>query len=165
VNPVSTPNIVLRRYLIVSAAANLIWEFAQLPLYTIWRNGTPAETVFAAVHCTGGDILIAICSLIAALILTSNRDWPARGYIIVAALAVAFGLAYMIFSEWLNTEVRHSWAYSDLMPRLPLIGTGLSPMVQWLLVPMSAFWLARPRLDKIDTLATAPRASRDQPTT
>jgi hypothetical protein len=154
-NPVSTSNmwlIVLRRYLIVSAAANLIWEFAQLPFYTIWRDGTPAEIVFAAVHCTGGDILIAICSLIAALILTSKRDWPARGYIAVATFAIAFGLAYTIFSEWLNTEVRHSWTYSVSMPRLPIIGTGLSPLMQWLLVPATAFWLARPRLDKTDTL-------------
>jgi hypothetical protein len=145
-NPVSTSNmwlIVLRRYLIVSAAANLIWEIAQLPLYTIWRNGTPAEIVFAAVHCTGGDILIVTCSLIAALILTSNRDWPARGYTAVAVLAIAFGLAYTIFSEWLNTEVRHSWVYSDLMPRLPMIGTGLSPLMQWFLVPVSAFLLVR----------------------
>ena len=144
--------IVLRRYLIVSVSANLIWEFAQLPLYTIWQLGTPAEIVFAAVHCTGGDVLIAICSLIAALILTSKCDWPACGYVAVAVLAIIFGVSYAIFSEWLNTEVRHSWAYSELMPRLPLIGTGLSSLIQWLLVPMSAFWLARPRLDKTDTL-------------
>jgi hypothetical protein len=40
--------IVLRQYLIVSAAAYLVWEFAQLPLYTIWREATPAAIVFAA---------------------------------------------------------------------------------------------------------------------
>lgn len=144
--------IVLRRYLFFSAAANLMWELAQLPLYTIWQHDTPAEIVFAAVHCTGGDILIALCSLVASLILTSNRGWPVRGYSVVAALAIAFGFSYAIFSEWLNTEVRHSWTYSNSMPRLPLVGTGLSPLMQWLLVPVSSFWLARYRLGKTDTI-------------
>ena len=50
-------------------------------------------------------------------------------------LAVAFGIAYTIYSEWLNTTVRQSWAHSPLMPVLPLIGTGLSPILQWLVVP------------------------------
>ncbi len=54
----------LRHYLLAIAAGNLIWEFAQLPLYTIWRTGTPGEIVFAAVHCTGGDILIAGAALV-----------------------------------------------------------------------------------------------------
>src|SRR5258707_6409697 len=53
--------IVLRRYLLISAFGNLAWEFAHLPLYTIWQQGTPTDIIFAAVHCTGGDILIAIC--------------------------------------------------------------------------------------------------------
>jgi hypothetical protein len=84
--------------------------------------------------------------LIAALILTSAQEWPSRRYALVAALAIAFGLSYTIFSEWLKTEIRRSWAYSDLMPTLPLIGTGLLPLAQWLLVPSTAFWLARYRL-------------------
>lgn len=140
--------IILRRYLFISVAVNLIWEFAQLPLYTIWRTGKPAEIVFAAVHCAGADVLITTCSLIAALILVAKRDWPTSGYIAVATLAITFGVAYTVFSEWLNTEVRHSWAYGDLMPRMPGLGTGLSPLMQWLAVPTIAFWLARLRLDK-----------------
>ena len=57
-------------------------------------------------------------------------------------LAVAFGIAYTIYSEWLNTTVRQSWAHSPLMPVLPLIGTGLSPILQWLVVPSLALTLA-----------------------
>src|SRR5206468_3567449 len=49
----------LRRYFLASAAGNLVWEFAQLPLYTIWYQGSVREIAFAAVHCTGGDVLIA----------------------------------------------------------------------------------------------------------
>jgi hypothetical protein len=63
----------LRIYLGVIIAANLTWEFLHLPLYTIWTTGTLGEQVFAAVHCTGGDILIALASLTLALVLAGER--------------------------------------------------------------------------------------------
>src|SRR3546814_16537515 len=49
----------LRRYLVAITVGNLVWEFAHLPLYTIWYEGTPGEILFAVLHCTGGDLLIA----------------------------------------------------------------------------------------------------------
>jgi hypothetical protein len=89
---------VLRRYMIFVALANLVWEFAHLPLYTIWVTGTPGELAFA-VHCTGGDILIALSSLVLALFLVGDPAGPARAHRRAVALTVAFGLAYTVFSE------------------------------------------------------------------
>jgi hypothetical protein len=56
---------------------------------------------------------------------------------------VAFSVAYTIFSEWLNIVVRETWAYSDLMPVIPIIDAGLSPVAQWVLIPGVGFWWAR----------------------
>ena len=136
---------VLRWYLLAIAVGNLVWEFAQPPLFTIWRSGSTGEIVFAVLHCTGGDILIATASLVLALVL-GGANWPTArlAYRRVALLTVALGIAYTVFSEWLNVVVRRSWAYTDLMPTLPLIGTGLSPLAQWIVVPLAAFWWARP---------------------
>lgn len=134
---------VIRRYVIFIAPANLLWEFIQLPLYTIWKEGSPGEIIFAAVHCTGGDIMIATLSLFAALLLVGNRNWPGESYDRITALAVALGLGYTIFSEWLNAEIRGSWTYSDLMPIIPWIGSGISPIAQWIVIPLAAFWWAR----------------------
>jgi hypothetical protein len=125
------------------AGANLVWEFAQLPLYTLWYEGSPGEIIFAAVHCTGGDILIAGGSFLLALLLIGRPGWPRQGYCRVAALTVAFAVPYTVFSEWLNTEIRGSWAYSELMPVVPVIDAGLSPVAHWLVIPVAAFWWAR----------------------
>lgn len=133
----------LRRYLLFVAAANLAWEIAQLPLYTLWQEGSFGELAFAVVHCTAGDLLIATTSLVLALLLFAERRWPERAFPQVAAAAVAFGVGYTVFSEWLNTEIRGSWTYADWMPVLPVLGTGLSPLTQWLVIPMAAFWWAR----------------------
>jgi hypothetical protein len=43
--------IAIRRYLIAIAICNLVWETAQLPLYTIWHTGTPATIAGAVFHC------------------------------------------------------------------------------------------------------------------
>jgi hypothetical protein len=35
------------------------------------------------------------------------------------------------------------WDYSDAMPRLPVMGTGLLPLLQWLAVPLLVLWFVR----------------------
>ena len=128
-------------YLGVIGGLNLLWEVLQLPLFTIWTTGTWAERAFAVVHCTGGDLLIALATLVIALIATWAADWPQRRFRRVAMLAIALGIAYTAFSEWLNVYVRQSWAYADSMPTV-IVGTvriGLSPLLQWLVVPTLAF--------------------------
>jgi hypothetical protein len=135
----------LRHYLAVTAAADLLWEVAQMPLYTLWATGTRGEIAFAVVHCTGGDILIATASLVLALVVAGRPEWPVRGFGQVGILAVAFGVAYTVFSEWLNIGVRQSWAYSGLMPVLPIVGIGLTPLLQWVFVPWAALLAARRR--------------------
>jgi hypothetical protein len=128
----------LRTYLGVSVVGHLAWEVIQLPLYTIWSTGTMRELAFAVLHCTGGDTLIALCTLTAALVLVGDPAWPSRRFEGVCVLTVGFGVGYTVFSEWLNTDVRASWAYSDWMPTLPWIGTGLSPLLQWVTIPSLA---------------------------
>lgn len=133
----------MRRYIVVSALAHLVWEIVQLPLYTLWRTGTRGEQAFAVLHCTGGDLLIAGSGLLMALVAVGDRQWPDERFARVAGLTVAIGILYTIYSEWLNTSVRLSWSYSELMPVMPLVGTGLSPLLQWLVVPAVALWAAR----------------------
>lgn len=133
----------LRRYFAVIIPAHLVWEFLHMPLYTIWNDGTWGEIVFAAVHCTGGDILIGMSALMLALMLT-GQGWPfvATTRHRVTILAVAFGLGYTLFSEWLNIVIRAAWAYSDLMPIIPVLDAGLSPVLQWIVIPLAGFWWA-----------------------
>jgi hypothetical protein len=125
-------------HLALAGAGHLAWETAQLPLYTIWWTGTRREILFALIHCTGGDLLISAAALgLASLIARlSRRPFLGGGMILTAIL---LGLSYSVFSEWLNTNIRQSWSYTEVMPVLPPLGTGLTPFLQWLLVPGLAF--------------------------
>lgn len=133
----------LLRYLGATAIANLAWEIAQLPLYTIWQTGTLGALSFAVLHCTAGDVLIALAAATLALALFGRDTWPKETYVCVAVVATVLGFGYTLYSEWLNTAVRQSWAYAPAMPTLPLVRTGLAPAAQWLIIPPIAFWWAR----------------------
>lgn len=121
---------------------NLLWEVGQLPLYTVWREASPARLFFIVVHCTIGDILIA-ASVLAIAILLTGRHWPKPGVRLrIAMLTIFGGLAYTLYSEWFNVTIRKAWTYSTAMPILPPLGTGLSPLLQWLLLPLLGFCFA-----------------------
>lgn len=130
----------LRRFALITLLGHLLWEGAHIPLYTIWVDGTWGEIVFAVVHCTGGDLLIAMSSLLLALFFFGNDAWPHERIYPVFLALLAFGLGYTIFSEWLNIVVREAWAYREMMPVIPIIDAGLTPMLQWLVIPSVAYF-------------------------
>lgn len=145
---VTTPEIwrirlyVFARHLVILTAMNLVWEFAQMPLYRLWYTGSAGEILYAGLHCTAGDAMIGGSALLAALLLFRPSRWPWGGQDRVLAASVVIGVVYTMFSEWLNITVRGAWAYSDLMPIIPFIGTGVTPLLQWLLLPVAAYLLA-----------------------
>ncbi len=139
----------LRRYLAAILLGNLIWEVLQLPLYTIWQEATLPTLAFAVLHCTLGDVAIAAACLVLALISFGTVDWAreVRAYRRVAAVATAIGVAYLVYSEYVNVGAPGRWDYAPEMPRLPPFGTGLAPFLQWLLLPPLAFVHAWRRRD------------------
>ena len=77
-------------------------------------------------------------TLAAAAALARLFCWRPFGWRIIFT-AIVLGVAYSIFSEWLNVEIRRTWSYTPAMPVLPFLGTGLTPLLQWLIVPSPAF--------------------------
>jgi hypothetical protein len=106
--------------------------------------GWGSEIAFAVVHCTAGDVLIALVSLLLATVIAADQHWPYRKYWRVAFLAMLFGVSYTVYSEWNNTVVTRSWSYAAAMPQIS--GIGLSPVAQWLAIPGFVFWRLFPAL-------------------
>ena len=139
-----TRSLIAFGYLPWLGGLNLVWETAQLPLYTLWTEASAGTIAFSVAHCTAGDIAIGAVALVMSLILGREgalAQWRWRRIAVGTALA---GVAYTVFSEWSNTAILGSWAYSELMPTLKVagIGIGLSPLMQWLVLPPLALALA-----------------------
>lgn len=134
--------VAIRRYLLASAAGHLAWEFAQLPLYTLWHTATASQIAGAVLHCTAGDLAIASAALMLALAAVGTAAWPGRGFTAVAGTVIVLSVSYTAYGEYLNTVVQQSWAYTDRMPTL--LGIGLLPLAQWVAVPtVSLAWACR----------------------
>jgi hypothetical protein len=123
----------------------LVWEAAQFPLYTIWYEGSRGHQLLALMHGTVGDLFICAAALMASLVIFGDEAWPAHAFWRVGVPMLAFGLGYTVYSEWINVEVRYTWAYSHFMPRVPPLGTGLSPLLEWIVVPAFALLTLRRR--------------------
>ena len=134
-------------YLALSAFAHLVWEIVQLPFYTIWTSGMRGEIAFAVLHCTAGDILISACSLATAMVVGSGWSWPNSGWGRLTGLTILAGLAYTVYSEWHNVYVLQAWSYSPAMPIVHLLAfdIGVSPLLQWIVVPCVVFTILKRR--------------------
>lgn len=98
----------------------------------------------AALHCSLGDAVIAVACALAAALLARALPWLARTHR-TDAVIVALGLLTTIAIEWISTRWLGRWAYREIMPVDPILGIGLSPLAQWIVVPVAALWILRRR--------------------
>ena len=124
-----------------SLLPNLLWEVAQLPLYTLWYTDSTGQVAYAIIHCTLGDGLISAAGFIMAAGMLRDSNWPEALPRLGALFTTALALAYTVFSEYRNVYVARNWAYSELMPTV--FGLGLSPLLQWVVAPTLTLVLYR----------------------
>ena len=129
------------RWTLLSALLNLVWEVGQVPLYTLWTERDAKGIALAIAHCTLGDMLVAGGTFLVAAVVTRSWNWSRSRPGMGAAIAIPTGIAYTAFSEWWNVSVVRAWAYAESMPQV--FGIGLSPLLQWLVVPLLALALLR----------------------
>jgi hypothetical protein len=129
--------------LLISLPLQLLWEIAQFPLYTVWHEGDWGFILYGLVHCTLGDLMILLSVFWLVSILNRSRLWVFSPSMPNIVLFTVLGLSYTIFSEILNTRIKGTWGYTELMPIVPVIEIGGMPFLQWLLIPPVLVWLMK----------------------
>lgn len=112
---------------------NLVWEIAQVRLYTIWVAADGMSVAWALLHCTLGDVMIALVMFALAGVVLWRADWPASRPWTGGAIVVIGAMAFTAWSEWYNVYRVGNWGYTASMPMI--FGIGLSPLLQWLILP------------------------------
>lgn len=135
------PLFLLVMWVLVSSAANLAWEFAQLPLYALYADPDLGKIVRYVLHCTAGDVLIALVTYALTALALGNWSWPLQNPLRGIVLATTLGLGYTAASEGYNVYFAPAWAYSKWMPLV--FGIGLAPLLQWLLIPPFVLLIVR----------------------
>ncbi|MBI5752148.1 MAG: hypothetical protein HZA59_08405 [Hydrogenophilales bacterium] len=120
-----------------------LWEAAQLPLYTLWADSSCRRILSYLFHCIAGDVLIAMGAYLITATIFRNIDWPWRDVWRGGAVMIVLGLVYTVFSEWYNVYQLRAWSYAASMPLV--MGIGLVPLMQWLVVPILMIVIFRRR--------------------
>lgn len=121
------------------------WELLHAPLFEGMAAAPHSVVISACLQATLGDLVIVLLAHASVVVVKRRRRWvlaPSRREV-VGFVAVVVGITAMI--EWLATwgHWAQTWAYSSAMPLIPGVGLGISPLLQWVVVPPTVLWFAR----------------------
>lgn len=125
------------------------WEILQAPLFANMPARHHWQATMVCLKATFGDVEIALLCFAVAALWDQNCRWyitPNAG-----ALASYFGTGVLITVafEWYAVHKTSRWAYSDLMPIIPILKVGLAPVMQWIFLPAAVlFFLQRHRVKR-----------------
>lgn len=125
---------------LLSFPMHFTWEFLQAPLFRSMEPLSHFDGIRVCLQATLGDMVLALVAFWATSIVTGTRRWHVRPDARAIAIWMVSGLVMTVVIEFLSTEILDRWTYAEAMPRLPLVGTGLGPFGQWVVVPMIVLW-------------------------
>jgi len=125
---------------------NYPWEFLQVPFFEGMSEAPHWDAVLFCSRAALGDALIAVTAFWAVALAARSRAWLEVPTARRVLGFMAIGLAITLVFEWLATEVWDRWQYAEAMPVLPVVGTGLLPVLQWILLPPLIVWFCHRQL-------------------
>ena len=130
--------------LIVALVMNWHWELAENPAVRDLAHLSWTKIVVKDLVAACGDVGLTLFAFWIGVIWTRNRRWTWPGSPRVYAALAALGAGWAVIAECLALRLG-SRAYSELMPRLPVLGVGVLPVVQLVVLVPLAFAFANAR--------------------
>ena len=131
---------------VFSFLLNFFWEIQQMPFYQTSAEFSHLDIVRNCTIATIGDVGIAIAAFWTVAAISKSRQWfhqPTRWQI---SSFILVGVVTTVAFEALATKRFNTWKYAALMPTLPFLGTGLLPLLQWVLIPPVVIWFVKRQL-------------------
>jgi hypothetical protein len=127
---------------------HFVWEILQASFYEHMGDARYWSAILQCTQATVGDVMITWTAYALAAASVRDRWW--LGVIDRRRALTIFLLAGLLITaalEAVNVYVWKRWAYSPSMPLV--LGLGLTPILQWTLVPLLTLWLARRHLGMV----------------
>jgi hypothetical protein len=124
---------------------NFFWEVVQTYFYTL--KDSPFRTMlYGWIHCTLGDVLLTLLPFWFISMMSRNRRWFLSLNRLNFIGLMTIGVVSTVISERVNVHILKSWAYNQSMPIIPWLNVGLTPILQWVIIPPVAILLVRHHL-------------------
>jgi len=122
---------------------NFVWELLQMPLFENFTEYPYYEIILHCTKATFGDVLISLIAFFGACLISRSRMWIVSMNKSGVISFLAIGLIITIVFELLATGPLDRWQYGELMPMIPIIGVGISPVAQWIVLPLIQLWFVK----------------------
>lgn len=127
---------------------NFPWEILQAPMFDGMPDTPHWEAIKSCTRATVGDVVIAIVAYWCVALTVGTRRWvikPSTAQVL-AFTGIGTSITVIIERLVLNGTWFQTWSYSPLMPMVPFLKVGLTPMLQWIALSPLTIWLVRRQL-------------------
>ena len=128
---------------------NYPWELLQVPLYQGMPEAAHWDAIKVCTRATLGDAVIMLLSYWGAALLVRDRWWIERPRLAPVLTLIGIGVGITVLLERLATA-SHSpnwgWRYAEAMPIIPWVRIGLTPFLQWIILPLLLVWFVKRQL-------------------
>lgn len=126
-----------------SFVLHFVWEFLQVPAFAGMPEMNHWQGIVVCTEATIGDVGVALGAFWSATLVGRSRYWFLRPSFLPLVVFIGIGAGLTVGLEYYYTEVSNRWAYADIMPLVPPFGTGLSPFLQWIIIPLMVVFIVR----------------------
>lgn len=126
---------------------NFPWEFLQVPLFAGMAQMPHWQAVKMCTRAALGDVVIMLLSFWLVSAVRKSRHWvfapSPREFVLLVCTGVltTVGIELAVLQgSWVA-----SWHYAPEMPLVPVLGVGLAPVLQWVVLPPLVVWFVGSR--------------------
>ncbi|MET3113327.1 signal transduction histidine kinase [Pedobacter sp. CG_S7] len=124
---------------ILAFVLNFAWEIIQIPLYQ--------NNVFDLLHisfcalASVADVIMVLLIYFGFSLVYKNAFWIKNVNILQALLIILTGGIGAILAEMKHLS-EGDWAYTFSMPVIPLVNAGISPVLQFMILPLLIYYVS-----------------------
>lgn len=126
---------------------HFFWEMWQMPLFMFSQSTDLPAMNWMCTQASLGDGVIAVISYYFVFYI-NKKHWLSTASFVDVFLFILPGMALTIVLEHINTGFYSRWEYDPLMPIVPIIGIGLFPLLQWIVIPPMVYLASKKRAEQ-----------------
>jgi hypothetical protein len=124
---------------ILAFILNFAWEIIQMPLYK--NNVYDVRHISFCALASVADAVMVLLLYFSFALVYKNAFWIKGINIQMALLLSLTGGIGAILAEMRHLS-KADWAYSSSMPIIPLVNAGISPVLQFMLLPLLIYFIS-----------------------
>jgi len=133
----ATPKELFKQYvltlIVLAFLLNVVWEILQIPLY---NGGTYSWShILFCVLASVADVIMVFLIYFGFAVLYKDALWIQNLNLIRVVFLILTGGIGAVLAEMRHLSIA-TWSYADAMPVIPILNAGLSPVLQFMILPL-----------------------------